>query len=94
LHAGGTHQDPGGFDGGVGGEHQDPGGFDGGDGNGNSNSSSVSQMSAQRSEASPACEPELTGDELPSSVLLGLPKSVDVKLLKLEEQIAKSVYAR
>jgi len=46
-------------------------------------------MSAHRFAASPAAEPELTGDELPMSVLVGLPTSVDVKLptpedLKLE----------
>lgn len=44
-------------------------------------SSSLSQMSAQRSEASPATElPELEhASEVPIEVLSGLPKSVDLK---------------
>jgi hypothetical protein len=56
-----------------------PGGLIGADG-GNGKSSSLSQMSAQRSGTSPATEQsELTG-ELPITVLVALSKSVDLKL--------------
>jgi len=107
LEVGGTNQVPAGLDGGDCGENHVPSGLDGGnggdgegDGDGDGDSSSLSQMSAHRLAASPAAEPELTGDELPMSVLVGLPTSVDVKLLKPDdlklELYSKhmSVYAR
>jgi len=91
----GTNQVPAGLDGGDCGETQFPCGLNGGVG-GNDSSSSLSQMSAHLSDTSPAAEPELTGDELPISVLATL---VDVKLhksvhVKLELYWHKSVYAR
>lgn len=98
-----TNQVPAGLNGGDCGENHVPSGLDGGgdgDGDGDGDSSSLSQMSAHRFAASPAAEPELTGDELPMSVLVGLPTSVDVKLpapedLKLELYSKHmSVYAR
>jgi len=99
LQVGGTNQVPAGLDGGDDGgdfcENHFPSGLDGGVG-GKGASSSLSQMSAHRSDTSPAAEPELTGDELPISVLAALvgvklPKSVDVKL---EVYWHMSVYAR
>jgi hypothetical protein len=57
-----------------------PGGLIGGDGGNGKSSSSLSQMSAQRSGTSPATEQsELTG-ELPITVLAALPISEDLKL--------------
>jgi len=93
----GGNQVPAGFDGGDGGENHVPSALDGGEESvlENGKSSSLSHMSAQRSEASPATEPsppsepsELAG-ELPIAVVCGLPKSVDLKLPKYV-----SVYAR
>lgn len=93
----GTNNAPGGLDGGDGGD----GGTDFGDGR----SSSLSQMSAHRSDTSPATEQSELAMELPVTVLAGLSKSVEVKLevneqsksvdvkLELYEQ-HMSVYAR
>jgi hypothetical protein len=90
---------PGGIDG-IDGKFM-PGGLDGCDSGDGISSSSVSQMSAQRSEASPATEPPELAGELPIAVLwVGVPQSVDVKLPKSEDLKAElyskhmSVYAR
>jgi hypothetical protein len=100
LHTGGRNQVPAGLDGGDGGENHVPSGLDGGDTvlclendavGCDGISSSVSQMSAHLSEASPDTEPL---DELAISVLLGLPNSATSVNLKLLYSKHMSVYAR
>jgi hypothetical protein len=103
----GRNQVPAGLDGGDGGENHVPCGLDGGDEHALEIdaigiSSSLSLMSAQRSEASPATDPSELATELPTTVLSGLhnsvdlklPKSADLKMLSLYTCMSLSLYAR
>jgi len=80
---GGESHVPSGLDGGDGGENHVPSGLDGGEegleNDAVGDSSPLSQMGVQRTEASPDSEPLELASELPSNVLSGLPNSVDLK---------------